>query len=54
MKPKWAVKKVVPLNDYKLLLTFARGTQKVFDMKPYLKSPVFAHFNEQTFLELRQ
>lgn len=29
------------LQEYKLLLTFANGEVKIFNMKPYLKYPVF-------------
>jgi len=35
------IKKVEVSNDYKLLLTFANGEIKLFDIKPYLKYPVF-------------
>lgn len=29
------------LDDYKILLTFRNGEEKVFDIKPYLNYPVF-------------
>ena len=29
------------LNDHKMMLIFKNGEQKIFDMKPYLKYPVF-------------
>ncbi|GHT02123.1 hypothetical protein AGMMS49525_05080 [Bacteroidia bacterium] len=38
---EWTVKNVVPELDYKLLLTFENGEQKLFDMKPYLDFGVF-------------
>lgn len=36
-----AVQKVMPLNDYMLLLVFSNGEQKRFDMKPYLGNGIF-------------
>ncbi len=39
----FSVKKVKPINDFKLLLTFESGEVKIFDMKPYLD---IGHFNE--------
>jgi hypothetical protein len=33
---------VVPLADYRLLLTFGSGDRRVFDMRPYLDKGVFA------------
>jgi hypothetical protein len=39
---EWTVKKVIPKPDYKLLLTFASGEQKQFEMKPYLDFGVFS------------
>lgn len=35
------VKSVKPQDDYCLLLTFANGEKRVFDLKPYLEKPVF-------------
>ena len=33
---------VAPLDDYKVLLTFENGEQRIFDMKPFLEiGPVF-------------
>ena len=34
------------LGNYKLLVTFINGETKVFDMKSYLKYPVFIPLNE--------
>ncbi|MBC8059338.1 MAG: DUF2442 domain-containing protein [Clostridiaceae bacterium] len=34
------------LENYKLLVTFINGETKVFDMKSYLKYPVFRSLNE--------
>lgn len=41
MNAIWTVKNVKPLKEYKLLLTFEHGTKKIFDMKPYLKYPMY-------------
>ena len=37
-----AVTSVTALADYRLLLGFANGEQRVFDVKPYLDNGVFA------------
>lgn len=42
---EWIVKEVKPQKDYTLLLTFADGSKKVFDMKPLLDKPVFRPLN---------
>ena len=34
LQPK--VNKVTPLSDYKLLVEYATGEQKIFDVKPYI------------------
>jgi hypothetical protein len=36
-----AVKDVIPVEDYKLLLTFENGEIRQFDMKPYLDKGIF-------------
>ena len=36
------VKSVQFKDDYCLLLTFANGEKRVFDLKPYFEKPVFA------------
>jgi hypothetical protein len=36
-----AIKEVIPSPDYTLLLTFANGEKKTFDMKPYLDLGIF-------------
>jgi hypothetical protein len=41
MSAYWTVKNVVSLKDYKILLTFEKGIKKIFDMKPYLKYPMY-------------
>jgi hypothetical protein len=37
-----AVTSVAALADYRLLLGFANGDQRVFDVRPYLEKGVFA------------
>jgi len=32
---------VKPLEDYRLLIKFSNGEEKVFDVKPYLEDKVF-------------
>jgi len=41
-----AVKNVKPQNDYLLLLTFANGEKRQFDMKPYLDLGVFKELKD--------
>ena len=41
MTPKWVVKAVQVLDDYKLLLTFQYDGKKIYDMKPLLKYTIF-------------
>ncbi|RJQ43053.1 MAG: DUF2442 domain-containing protein [Nitrospiraceae bacterium] len=40
------VKKVKPLNDYKLLLTFGDKEERVFDMSPYLSMGKFSELKD--------
>jgi hypothetical protein len=40
------IKEAKTLNEYKILLTFINGEQKVFDLKPYLNYPVFKPLND--------
>ena len=41
-----SVKKVKPLDGYKLLLTFENGEVKIFDMKPYLEKGIFRELKD--------
>jgi len=41
-----AVKKVKPLENYLLLLTFENGEKRQFDMKPYLDFGIFKELKE--------
>ncbi len=40
------VKKVQPLDDYLLRLTFADGAVKIFDVKPFLDRGIFAQLRD--------
>ena len=41
-----AVKKVMPLSDYQLGLTFENGENKIFDVKPYLNLGIFQELKD--------
>jgi hypothetical protein len=41
-----AVISVKPLQDYKLLLRFSSGEEKIFDMTPYLNMGKFAELKD--------
>lgn len=41
MGADWTVINVETLNEYKILITFEKGVRKIFDMKPYLKYPMY-------------
>ncbi len=41
----FSIKAVEPRDDYTLVLTFADGTMKLFDMRPYLDKGVFRELN---------
>jgi len=42
-----AVKKVKPLNNFTLLLTFESGEERSFDMKPFLDFGVFKELKDE-------
>ena len=42
---------VVPLDDYKLLLTFTSGERRKFDAKPLLGMAVFEPLNNKSFFQ---
>lgn len=49
-----SVVEVIPLKDYKLLLTFNNNKQKIFDVNPYLKKGVFSKLrNPKVFKSVR-
>jgi hypothetical protein len=45
------VKSVKPEKDFCLLLTFENGEKRIFDLKPYLKKPVFARLQDVTLFK---
>ncbi|MBN1394534.1 MAG: DUF2442 domain-containing protein [Pirellulales bacterium] len=42
------VKSVVPLSDYRLLLTFDNSERRIFDVKPFLSKGVFAALADES------
>ena len=47
-----SVKKVKPLNDYKLELTFENNEIKIFDVKPYLDTGLFTTLKDDNFFKM--
>ncbi len=47
----WAVKKVKPLPNCQLLLTFANEEQRVLDMKPYPGKGIFSQLQSESVFE---
>jgi len=43
-----SVKNVTPLADYKLLITFENGEDRIFDVKPYLAIGKFSELKDTT------
>jgi hypothetical protein len=41
-----SIKKVEPVGDYKLHLTFENGEEKIFDISPYLNMGKFAELRD--------
>lgn len=41
-----SVKKVKPLENYKLLLTFENDEIRIFDMKPYLNKGIYKELKD--------
>lgn len=46
------IKNVEILKEYKLLLTFSNDEVRLFDIKPYLKYPVFKALNSESELNM--
>ena len=46
---KWVVKEVVPCRDYTLLITFANGKRKIFDVKPLLEAKINEPLKDMDF-----
>jgi hypothetical protein len=44
MNPR--VQKVKPLNDYKILIVFENGEERIFDVTPYLDKGVFTELGD--------
>ena len=42
-----SVKDVKALDEYKLLLTFDNGEERIFDMKPYLDKGIFTELKDK-------
>jgi len=47
-----SVKKVKPLSDYKLELTFENKEIRIFDVKPYLDTGLFRKLKDEKFFKL--
>ena len=47
-----SVKKVKPLNDYKLELTFENNEIKIFDVKPYLDTGLFRALKDENLFKM--
>jgi len=47
-----SVKKVKPLNDYNLELTFENNEIKVFDLKPYLDTGLFKTLKDEKIFKM--
>jgi hypothetical protein len=47
-----SVKRVKPLSNYTLELTFDNKETKIFDVKPYLDTGLFKTLKDETFFKL--
>lgn len=47
-----SVKKVKPLEDFKLLLTFENHENRIFDVKPYLSLGIFKELNNPNIFNI--
>lgn len=48
------IKTVNPSTDFTLLLEFANGEKKIFDVKPYLEKGIFKELrNENQFMNVK-
>ena len=47
-----SVKKVRPLADYNLELTFENNEKKIFDVKPYLDTGLFKKLRDVNFFKM--
>ena len=46
-----AVRRVIPLAEYRLLLTFAGGERRILDVAPYLGKGVFAALRDKALFD---
>lgn len=44
MNPR--VKNVLPIEDYKIYITFENGEEKLFDVSPYLETGIFQELKD--------
>lgn len=47
--PVWVVKEVIPKKDYTLHITFADGSEKVYNARPLLDKPVYVKLRSTAF-----
>lgn len=47
--PVWTVKEVQPKEDYTMILTFADGTKKVYDVRPLLEKTLYTRLKNLAF-----
>ena len=47
--PVWVVTSVTPKKDYTLHLTFADGSQRVYDVRPLLQRRIYEKLNDLNF-----
>jgi len=47
-----SVKKVKPLNDYNLELTFENNEIKIFDVKPYMDTGLFKTLKDEKLFKM--
>ena len=47
--PVWSVKKVQPRKDYTLLLTFADGSERIYDARQLLDIPICSELKNPAF-----
>jgi hypothetical protein len=46
-----AIVKVKPVEDYHVILSFANGEVKRFDMRPYLENGLFVQLKDQALFD---
>lgn len=47
--PVWVVINVEPREDYTLLITFADGSKRIYNVKPLLSKSIFSQLNNLSF-----